>query len=158
MDVGSKPVRFKAIAIDDKHKALLPKIQQDQCKPGVEVRRDGVMKADVVISGDDDDFLVASRRKHRFEATSNVAKLVVVAPLAFVEHVAEEKYHFRSEKRDKQMCSCSSKRNLRTGSGKTGRDPKDALLTNQKGRHEKSLKLKKILLRVVLTARCRCRA
>ena len=113
MTIVSKPVRFTTKTSNDKHKALKPKIQQDQCKPGVEVRRDGVMKADVVISGDDDDFLVASRRKHRFEATSNVSKLVVVAPLAFVEHVAEEKYHFRSEKRDKQMCSCSLKRCLR---------------------------------------------
>ena len=146
MTIVSKPVRFTTKTSNDKHKALLPKIQQDQCKPGVEVRRDGVMKADVVISGDDDDFLVASRRKHRFEATSNVAKLVVVAPLAFVEHVAEEKYHFRSEKRDKQMCSCSSKRNLRTGSGKTGRDPKDALLTNQKNATRKVLNLKKYCL------------
>ena len=58
------------------------------------------MKADVVISCHDDDFLIVARRKHRFKATPNVAELAVVAPLALVEHIAEKKYHFRSENRE----------------------------------------------------------
>ena len=80
----------------------------EKSKPGVMVRCYGIVKADVVISGNDDNFLVGARRKHGLEATSDVTKLVIVAPLAFVEHVAEKKYHLRSAKNEGKMLKIST--------------------------------------------------
>ena len=67
------------------------------CSPAIEIGRDGIMKSDIVIAGDDNSLLIVSSRKKFLKSHAVVVKLGVVAPLAFVENVTKEKYCLRTE-------------------------------------------------------------